>query len=118
MKGVARFEVGDLDGLDDLRQAVELGLQLGLGRDTARAYINLSELLFRHEGPAAALEANQVGRKVCEERGITDLALVFDGEAAECLIDLGDWDHAMRLRGHSGTGMREGCGPVSSRCQR
>jgi class 3 adenylate cyclase/tetratricopeptide (TPR) repeat protein len=97
MKGVARFEVGDLDGLDDLREAVELGLQLGLGRDTARAYINLSELLFRHEGPAAALEANQVGRKVCEERGIADLALVFDGEAAECLIDLGDWDHAMRL---------------------
>jgi class 3 adenylate cyclase/tetratricopeptide (TPR) repeat protein len=96
MRAVARFDIGDLDGLDDLHEAVELGLRLGLGRETARAYINLSELLSRHEGPAAALEANQLGRKVCEERGITDLTLLCDVEITECLIHLGDWDRAVR----------------------
>jgi tetratricopeptide (TPR) repeat protein len=96
MRAVARFDVGDLDGLHDLREAVELGLRLGLGRETARAYINLSELLSRQEGPAAALEANQLGRRVCEERGITDLALLCDVEIAECLISLGNWDRALR----------------------
>jgi tetratricopeptide (TPR) repeat protein len=96
MKGPARFDVGDLGGLDDLREAVELCLRLGLGRETARAYINLSELLSRQEGPAAALEASQLGRRVCEERGITDLALVCDVEIAECLANLGHWSRALR----------------------
>jgi class 3 adenylate cyclase/tetratricopeptide (TPR) repeat protein len=96
MRGPARFDVGDLGGLDDLREAVELCLRLGLGRETARAYINLSELLSRQEGPAAALEANQLGRRVCEERGITDLALVCDVEIAECLANLGHWSRALR----------------------
>jgi tetratricopeptide (TPR) repeat protein len=96
MRAVARFDVGDLGGLDDMREAVELCLRLGLGREVARAYINLSELLSRQEGPAAALEANQLGRRVCEERGITDLALLCDVEIAECLINLGDWDRALR----------------------
>lgn len=79
-----------------MREAVELCLRLGLGRETARAYINLSELLSRQEGPAAALEANRLGRRVCEERGITDLALPCDVEIVECLISLGDWDRALR----------------------
>ena len=104
MRGLARFDVGDLGGLDDLREAVELGLRLGFGRDTVRACINLSDLLSRQEGPAATLEVNQLGRRVCQERGITDLALLCNLEIAECLANLGHWDRALRamdeLLGH------------------
>jgi hypothetical protein len=37
LRGCARGEIGDLSGLDDVRESVELGLRLGLGRGTALA---------------------------------------------------------------------------------
>jgi hypothetical protein len=46
IRGCARDEIGDLGGLEDVRESVELGLRLGLGRGTALAYGNLGAELF------------------------------------------------------------------------
>ncbi|MET0561478.1 MAG: AAA family ATPase [Gaiellaceae bacterium] len=44
MRGIARIDLGDRDGIDDLRAALELCLELGLpAEDTAITYGNLGE---------------------------------------------------------------------------
>jgi DNA-binding SARP family transcriptional activator/class 3 adenylate cyclase len=73
-QGAARGEIGDLSGLEDVRESVALGLQLGLGRETALAYANLGAELFEFQGPAAALQATAAGLALSEQRGIAELA--------------------------------------------
>src|SRR6266545_6690989 len=42
-RGMARCDLGDFGGMDDLRAALALGLELGAGYDTAVIYNNLAE---------------------------------------------------------------------------
>jgi tetratricopeptide (TPR) repeat protein len=94
-RGCARDEIGDLGGLQDVRESVELGLRLGLGRGTALAYGNLGAELFELEGPAAGMLAMQAGLELCEQRGITEVAHWLSVSVVECLFDLGRWDEAL-----------------------
>jgi tetratricopeptide (TPR) repeat protein len=94
-RGCARDEIGDLGGLDDVRESVQLGLRLGLGRGTALAYGNLGAELFELEGPAAGMRAMQAGLELCEQRGITEVAHWLSVSVVECLADLGRWDEAL-----------------------
>jgi len=43
VRGMARCDLGDFGGMDDLRAALALGLELGSGYDTAVIYNNLAE---------------------------------------------------------------------------
>jgi class 3 adenylate cyclase/tetratricopeptide (TPR) repeat protein len=96
-RGCARDEIGDLDGLADVRESVELGLRLGLGRGTALAYGNLGAELFELEGPAAGMRAMRAGLELCEQRGITEVAHWLSVSVVECLSDLGRWAEALGL---------------------
>jgi tetratricopeptide (TPR) repeat protein len=96
-RGAARGEIGDLRGLDDVRESVALGMQLGLGREAALAHANLGAELFEFEGPAAALQAAEAGIALAEQRGIAELARWLSVSTVECLVELGQWDAAMRL---------------------
>jgi tetratricopeptide (TPR) repeat protein len=91
MRGEGRCDLGDLGGLHDLREALELGLELGFGRFTAIAYNNLANQLRLTEGPAAALRSFQAGLDLCKQRGIVDLAMMIQASLLDCLFDLGDW---------------------------
>jgi class 3 adenylate cyclase/tetratricopeptide (TPR) repeat protein/energy-coupling factor transporter ATP-binding protein EcfA2 len=91
-RGLARCDLGDWDGIDDLRQAVELGLQLGLGRRSAMAYSNLADRIRLTEGPAVALQTFQTGLDLCRQRGIMDIGTFCQADLLQCLFDLGDWD--------------------------
>jgi hypothetical protein len=51
-RGVARGDLGDLGGMEDLRAALAVGLEIGAGYDTAVVYNNLIEPLWLSEGPA------------------------------------------------------------------
>jgi tetratricopeptide (TPR) repeat protein len=95
--GAARGEIGDLRGLDDVRESVALGLQLGLGRETALAYANLGAELSEFEGPAAALQAAEAGLALAGQRGIAELTRWLSASIVECLLELGRWDEALRL---------------------
>ena len=96
-RGCARDEIGDLGGLQDVRESVELGLRLGLGRGTALAYGNLGAELFELEGPAAGMRAMQAGLEFCAQRGIGEVAHWLSVSTVECLFDLGRWDEALAL---------------------
>jgi tetratricopeptide (TPR) repeat protein len=69
-RGVARGDLGDLGGMDDLRAALELALEVGAGVDTWVVYNNLIEPLWLSEGPVAALETCQEAIAFTERRGL------------------------------------------------
>jgi DNA-binding SARP family transcriptional activator/class 3 adenylate cyclase/tetratricopeptide (TPR) repeat protein len=100
MRGVARFDLGDLDGRDDLRAALELGLRLGLGRVTAVAYDNLGEQLLLVEGPEAAWGCYQEGLSLCRQRGMAGMTMGLQTSMLECLFHLGDWDELVTVSDH------------------
>ena len=53
--GLARCQLGDVvGGLADLREALRLSLDLGLGNETIRSYGNLGDWVWVAEGPAGA----------------------------------------------------------------
>jgi tetratricopeptide (TPR) repeat protein len=94
-RGAARSAAGDRGGLEDLREALRLGLELGLGQETATAYNNLAYQLWGWEGPAAAQAMWDEMIAFCRVRGFTTMAMWAEGGAMEALFDLGDWDRAM-----------------------
>ena len=92
MAGCAR---GGEEGLEDLRRALQLGLDQGLGRETAVIYGNLSLAVATSEGPQAALDALADANAFCERRGIVDVALQNRSAIPELLSDLGRTEEAL-----------------------
>lgn len=60
-RGAVRCELGDLSGLEDLQQALDLALKMGLGREAARMRGLQAEVLWATEGPARALDLSRKG---------------------------------------------------------
>jgi class 3 adenylate cyclase/tetratricopeptide (TPR) repeat protein len=98
-RGAVRCELGDLSGLDDLQQALDLALKMGLGREAARMRGLQAEVLWATEGPARALNLSRNGIELAERRGSTDLAMALRAETLRPLFDLGDWDVLLQVAG-------------------
>jgi class 3 adenylate cyclase/tetratricopeptide (TPR) repeat protein len=96
-RGAARCYQGDLSGMEDLREALEMALKLGLEREAARMRGLLAEFLWVTEGPARALEVSGTGIELAERRGNTDLAMAFHAETLGPLFDLGRWDEVLQF---------------------
>ncbi|HEX9599375.1 MAG TPA: adenylate/guanylate cyclase domain-containing protein [Gaiellaceae bacterium] len=94
-RGGARIDLGDLEGLDDLRESLRLSLELGLGYYTVNAYGNLAENVWQIEGPAAALDLYRAGIDFGERRGIAFKTRWVEGEMLWSLFDLGGWDELL-----------------------
>jgi len=91
-RGMARFLLGDLGGLEDYREALRLSLDLGLGYYTVNAYGNYAEQVWLTEGPAPALDLYRAGIDFGERRGITFKARWIEAESLWPLFDSGEWD--------------------------
>ena len=96
-RGMARCDLSDLGGLDDLRQAMELAHQIGAGNDAAVLYISLAEPLWVADGPATALETCEAGIDFSERRGLTRTAMWIRSASFGPLADLGRWDEVLAL---------------------
>jgi len=96
-RGMARCDLSDLGGLDDLRQALELAHEIGAGNDAAVLYISLTEPLWVADGPATALETCQTGIEFSERRGLTRTAMWIRSASFGPLADLGRWDEVLTL---------------------
>jgi class 3 adenylate cyclase/tetratricopeptide (TPR) repeat protein len=96
-RGMARCDLSDLGGLDDLRQALDLAHQIGAGNDAAVLYISLAEPLWAADGPATALETCQTGIDFAERRGLTRTAMWIRSASFGPLADLGRWDEVLTL---------------------
>ncbi len=73
-RGLARAQLGERQGLDDMRRAIVLSVERGRSRDAAVVSYNLAEALWLYEGPNAALAACREGIDFCERRGISEFA--------------------------------------------
>ena len=92
LRGLAR---GGEEGLRDLRRALELALEQGLGRETAVIYGNLSGPTFVGQGPQAAVDLCREAIAFDERRGIVDVALQTHSEVPGLLATLGQTEQAL-----------------------
>ena len=95
--GCSRAMLGDIGGLEDLREAVRLGLESGNGPDTALGYTNLAGFTRDADGPVPALEIYDEGIDFAERRGLLGFAGWARGERVWPLFDLGRWDDVMAI---------------------
>lgn len=96
-RGIARFELGDLDGIEDSRESLEMCLELGLGYETVTAYGNLSDLVLEVEGPVSSRELRRQAIEFGERRGIAFKASWVMAESVWELFDLGEWDELLEM---------------------
>ena len=96
-RGMARCDLGDFGGMDDLRSGLALGLELGSGYDTAVIYNNLAEPVWLVEGPVAALTVCEDGVDFAERRGLSEAAMWLRASTLGPLLDLGRWEEAVAL---------------------
>ena len=96
-RGFTRFELGDPGGLDDLNEALRVGLELGMGEDTAGAYLALGDIVWWTEGPAAGLDVYRSGIEFAERRGLTYYTMYLKGESVWTLFELGEWDALLEV---------------------
>jgi tetratricopeptide (TPR) repeat protein len=115
LRGLARCQLSDVaGGLADLREALRLSLDLGLGNETIRSYGNLGDWVWIAEGPAQGLEVKRAGIEFGERRGLTLPVMWARAETLWPLFDLGQWDELLRIAGDLiGWDRREGGGQVT-----
>jgi tetratricopeptide (TPR) repeat protein len=98
-RGLAHCELGEADGVEDMRRALQLALEQGQGRETAVIYGNLASVVWSYQGPQAALDAYGEGIAFCERRGITELTLHMRAESLSLLAELGQTEQALAEAG-------------------
>jgi tetratricopeptide (TPR) repeat protein len=98
-RGAARSQTGDRGGLEDLRDALRRGLELGLGQEVATAYNNLAYEQWFWEGPRAAQATWDTMLTFCRERGLATFGMWAQAGMLESLFDMGEWDRVEALTG-------------------
>ena len=94
-RGIARSNVGDAAGIDDLERALALAIEQGLGRETGVIYGNLSGVVWEERGPAATLEILRDAIAFSEQRGISEQATHLRGTSLGLLAELGRTEEAL-----------------------
>jgi DNA-binding SARP family transcriptional activator/tetratricopeptide (TPR) repeat protein len=94
--GIGRFESGDLGGIDDIRQAWQLGLETGLGWETGTAQSNLGATVWVTAGPAAGLALKRAAAEFASSRGLRYLERTIRAEMLWLLFDAGNWDELLQ----------------------
>ena len=94
-RGACRGFLGEREGLDDLRRALELSIARGQSREAAVIYGSIATTNDHLEGPQAALDAFEEGVEFCEHRGIAELACMLAAERLRLLTERGLADQAL-----------------------
>jgi class 3 adenylate cyclase/tetratricopeptide (TPR) repeat protein len=96
--GISRLAMGDLGGLEDLRESLRLCLEGGLGSyETSTAYVNLGDSIEDCVGPAEALEIYMEGIAFAESRGLESNGIWMRGATTFPLFTLGRWDEVLHV---------------------
>ena len=96
-RGLSRVNLGDVGGIEDVREALRGCRELGLGNATAVALNNLGDMTWVTEGPARGLEVLREAIDFAERRGLASTAMWSRGETTWMAYELGDWDELIRM---------------------
>jgi class 3 adenylate cyclase/tetratricopeptide (TPR) repeat protein len=94
-RGIARADLGDFDGVNDIRAGMELSLKVGDLATAGVGFSNLGSVLLL-ESPESALEVWDEGTDFAEKRGIATNMIWLVAESTWALFDLGRWDEVLR----------------------
>jgi ATP/maltotriose-dependent transcriptional regulator MalT len=97
LRGNARCELGDMGGVDDLREALALAHAEGTALDVVTSYSYLNEWIAMEEGPRAALAMNAEAVALCDQRGLPHQAFWSRTESLWLRFDAGEWDEILAL---------------------
>jgi class 3 adenylate cyclase/tetratricopeptide (TPR) repeat protein len=98
MRGIARLELGDPSGLDDMRAALDLSLRLGLGIETGTAYLNLGEMIAPFEPLSTSRKLIEASLAFARRRGLVHHEMWSRAARTLLLYELGEWDELIRER--------------------
>ena len=98
MRGVALLELGDPGGLEDLREALDLSLRLGLGIETGTAYLNLGEMIAPFEPLSSSYELLEASLEFARRRGLVHHEMWSRAARLWLLYQFGEWDELIRER--------------------
>jgi class 3 adenylate cyclase len=95
-RGVARTELGDLGGLDDIRESIERltrasALLVGIG------HLNLADATWMSIEAEQGLELHRATQAFCKSRGLRASFWWSKSESTWMLFDLGRWDELLRI---------------------
>src|SRR5437588_6687792 len=93
--GSGRIDQGDFGGMDDMREALRIGLERDVPM-VAQAYVNLADFVWEFEGPEQALELFGRAVEYSERRGVGGPAAWARAETTWVLYELGRWDELLR----------------------
>jgi len=99
LRGVCRCYLGEADGVEDLRRALGLALEQGLGRETAVIHGNLAGMIWLYQGPQAGLDEAREVLAFCERRGIAEMVLQISSGTPSVLAELGQTEQALAEAG-------------------
>ena len=94
-RGISRCNLGDLDGLTDMEQALDLLTSEGEGRDAAVLQHNLAITRGNLEGSAAAITGFEQARVFAEARGLTEVAQIARVGSVTAFVQTGRFDEAL-----------------------
>jgi len=94
-QGLARLDLGDVSGLDDQREALELSLRLGLGIETATSYLNLGESIAPYEPLSTARELTEASLDFARRRGLHHHEMWTRGSRLWLMYELGEWEELL-----------------------
>ena len=95
--GFARGRIGDPRGLDDMREAIRIATDVGLGREVGVLHNNLGLQLWAYEGPQAALDEFEAGIAFASACGLNEILDLVTLSRIEPLIDAGRIDEALEV---------------------
>ena len=94
-RGTARASLGARQGVDDMRNAIQLAIESGQGRAAAVLHNNLAMVTWQYDGPQAALAVCKEGIAFCERRGIAEFELAIASMSVTFIAACGLGDRAL-----------------------
>jgi class 3 adenylate cyclase/tetratricopeptide (TPR) repeat protein len=105
VRGDGRCSAGDVGGLDDLREALDIATARGSASDIVISRTYVAEWLSLMNGPAAGLEVYEEAVTLAEHRGAFNQGTQAKVASLSALVELGRWDDALgRVDGLLGLG--------------
>jgi len=94
-RGAARCSLGDRGGLDEMREALAIGRERGVGYEMGVVGFNLASALALFEGPGAALELRLEGLEAARRRGNQQIELAQRMGVVDDLAWVGRWQESL-----------------------
>ena len=96
-RGMARCDLGDAGGLEDMRRALRLMEGQGLWREAGVMFYVLAAVTADYEGPRAALTVHRRGLQFASRRGDAVAVGFLRSSMLETLAAAGEWSQGLRL---------------------